>query len=1151
VGDQEKSLEITRRDGGKVYQRDTDGKHRFVLRKFRGEVLDVEDMHFHFDSAVLMPDFGDQGVSPDALDDANRVTGLAALRSVHVHAEAHPAQKVLITGHTDRSGSDEYNLKLSQQRADGVLHLLLGHRDEWVAVSHKKHVVEDVQQILKWADQRLGWGCDPGGVDNKAGPKTTEATKRFQARYNKELGKSIAEDGAVGAQTWGAFYDVYLIVLADLLHTDEAGLAARQQDLAGRFVDGGRKALGCGENHPLTANKVANRRSQIDRRVEVMFFDPGEKPLLDCHPGPAKCRADECEIYDPLYFTLDPIPIKPIVDVVFIGARLHGNFDRKEGGQNVDANNLAKRGPRILRPGAIILPNLDIDEDPAAARTRFKHTQTDALVDDKVNDGDDENDLTAFEIVEPVPLVGNAVKVILKLDAKDAERVRIWEIPPGKTPKDGVVRVGPSVGVQHVVEDVSAGQPRPPAGWKQSYIVEARTLAGDPKFPAPAAKAPPPPGKLREPIPDKKGGSQKNPSVNEADTGKSIYDSEPQRSPGDIWVELVQESPSGPDADLRDIGLFTIAPWIMTWNTLKCQRVYVAYINFGGRMNDPSRDARLENHCMVWDLQTACSQAGLGTAPDADTTKPIATNQPKDITQPNDVPFYVIPGASVRNDPWVQDEFEIGYCFAPHHWLHVALHNKRQRGLAKFVENEMAHARLAVFNGIAEFVPESIDYGGNLEVSPPVKKATPKIDRGPAGSVSGPSCKAHDRPAPFGKIIVGDCTPRPVHPEFHKFLQAQRVQPVLPLDTSWLAVGHVDEFLSFVRTVTAREWALLFASVRTMTRVLREVVRVDPVATLHAGKYEMPDGTSWVYDEAFAQEWLTGLGKVKIYSETVETEKLDPIRDRLKIGLDIDDPDILPIPTYFLPGNNKKPLGDRANRTVARNVGMVNMLVVDNHLMVPRPFGPRLEVSKATDALEAVLKEVMKASGSIPPVKLPSPDEHFFWARPGESLAHIAMYFARPAGASDALVKAQRTKLIDKLKHNSTDLSGLDADYKKAIEDLMQAILNDPDNSGAPTPIDTVAPAPGRRFKNWMRIKIPGNTVDVLEGYMKSVLEPFGPSVHFIDDFECYHALMGEVHCGTNAKREPPEEQGAFFTERWWDQGVYDPDYDTSYDPAS
>lgn len=44
--------------------------------------------------------------------------------------------------------------------------------------------------------------------------------------------------------------------------------------------------------------------------------------------------------------------------------------------------------------------------------------------------------------------------------------------------------------------------------------------------------------------------------------------------------------------------------------------------------------------------------------------------------------------------------------------------------------------------------------------------------------------------------------------------------------------------------------------------------------------------------------------------------------------------------------------------------------------------------------------------------------------------------------------------------------------------------------------------------------------------------------------------MSGEVHCGTNAVRTPPEEQVG-FTARWWDAGNYDPDYDTSYDPAS
>ena len=122
------------------------------------------------------------------------------------------------------------------------------------------------------------------------------------------------------------------------------------------------------------------------------------------------------------------------------------------------------------------------------------------------------------------------------------------------------------------------------------------------------------------------------------------------------------------------------------------------------------------------------------------------------------------------------------------------------------------------------------------------------------------------------------------------------------------------------------------------------------------------------------------------------------------------------------------------------------------------------------------------------------------------------------------------------------------ASYQSAIDAFKSDILNDPFNKGAPTPIATVAPGPGHVFSKWMKIKIPDNTVDVFEGYVKSILEAIGNKVHFIENFESYHAQWGEVHCGTNAKRQPPElDKG--FSARWWHKGNYDPNVDTSYTP--
>ncbi|XP_039364491.1 protein-arginine deiminase type-3-like isoform X1 [Mauremys reevesii] len=48
-----------------------------------------------------------------------------------------------------------------------------------------------------------------------------------------------------------------------------------------------------------------------------------------------------------------------------------------------------------------------------------------------------------------------------------------------------------------------------------------------------------------------------------------------------------------------------------------------------------------------------------------------------------------------------------------------------------------------------------------------------------------------------------------------------------------------------------------------------------------------------------------------------------------------------------------------------------------------------------------------------------------------------------------------------------------------------------------------------------------------LEENVRSLLEPLGLTCTFIDDFFSYHALLGEIHCGTNVRRKP-------FSFKWW-----------------
>lgn len=324
---------FTRRDLDTEYDLSTGQLHTFTLKEFFGHVLEVDSVHFHFNSAVLLPNneappgeapppsVGDPDAAPaeeaagDGEDEGPSETdlaapGLAILRAVYVHAGANPSQKILITGHTDTSGGAASNVTLAHKRAMSVKHALLGEKEDWVAIADGQHRVEDYQQILTWISKVWAADCDPDGVDNIHGPKTTQAVRNFQTLYNDEFEASIDVDGVVGPQTWGAIFDVYMELLADILDVDVDQLPAERAKLT--FLDSGKPGVGCGEHFPVDLPGVDGRRSALNRRVQVLFFDPGEEPLLDCHPAADQCRPDDCEIYKKRFHFFWPIDPEPV-----------------------------------------------------------------------------------------------------------------------------------------------------------------------------------------------------------------------------------------------------------------------------------------------------------------------------------------------------------------------------------------------------------------------------------------------------------------------------------------------------------------------------------------------------------------------------------------------------------------------------------------------------------------------------------------------------------------------------------------------------------------------------------------------------------------------------------------------------------------------
>jgi outer membrane protein OmpA-like peptidoglycan-associated protein len=297
-------INITRRMGGKIQNLLSGEKHNVKVKtKYEVFMVEMEDVNFHHDSAVLLPDYGTSKPVEGASEEQDRITGLAVLYACYKHVRAHPQQSSLVVGHTDRSGSRAYNQTLSELRARNVYAALTGDRTDWVRICEKKHKVEDYQQILIWLTYSLGWNCDPGIKDNIAGSKTKQAVRDFQSQYNERFHANIPVTGQVGTQTWGAFFDVYEDDLQRLLGTDKEGLRESRSLL--KFTKC--EAIGCGEDYPITEDRKENYRSPVDRRVEILFFDAGEEPQLDCKSPHGACT----ELYGKKMYKFKPLPADP------------------------------------------------------------------------------------------------------------------------------------------------------------------------------------------------------------------------------------------------------------------------------------------------------------------------------------------------------------------------------------------------------------------------------------------------------------------------------------------------------------------------------------------------------------------------------------------------------------------------------------------------------------------------------------------------------------------------------------------------------------------------------------------------------------------------------------------------------------------------
>lgn len=223
----------------------------------------------------------------------------AVLRQVADFAAAHADQKIMIVGHTDESGDDNYNQSLSERRSRGAHAFLTFGRSpadadaavaEWNELRRARPAgelpsVHDSWGAREYQHMLQDLGFYNGQVHGTHDAATDTAVRDFQTA------NGLAVDGQVGDATWPALIRAYMA--QDPLSVPESQFMPNA-DPAGGCDNGVVRWLGCGEKMPVKSTPrgaCPDPAWRPNRRTELLFV---------------RAEAFPCEIAKPVTFDLAP-----------------------------------------------------------------------------------------------------------------------------------------------------------------------------------------------------------------------------------------------------------------------------------------------------------------------------------------------------------------------------------------------------------------------------------------------------------------------------------------------------------------------------------------------------------------------------------------------------------------------------------------------------------------------------------------------------------------------------------------------------------------------------------------------------------------------------------------------------------------------------
>jgi protein-arginine deiminase len=294
-------------------------------------------------------------------------------------------------------------------------------------------------------------------------------------------------------------------------------------------------------------------------------------------------------------------------------------------------------------------------------------------------------------------------------------------------------------------------------------------------------------------------------------------------------------------------------------------------------------------------------------------------------------------------DRWTQDFFETGYMSmpGPNGTQRVIRVNLRSANIRKPGSiNPLREAGRVVFSmrgpdvaAIQQYdlaragLNDTLNSFGNFETVPPYTYAGQSY--------------------PLGRMIRGSIPTYAPDKAFTRMMEAQRVQPPIYVDTSWLLVGHIDETVSFVKANTPRGWvALVNDATRARAMLEAQSNAGRGSALMHAGKtWSSGNSAQASIDDVLADPDVMAASA----DAAVEVDAQLAI---LKAATGLTDSEIVRIPFLHMTLNGL---------SIAYQPGIVNGLYLSgNHFVAPKPHGP---VIAGEDIFEAEMRALLAPYG--------------------------------------------------------------------------------------------------------------------------------------------------------------------------------------------